>query len=327
MLRKLLAITLLLFAAPLHAATHTGFYTGTTGQTLRAFPANQSLADWNTYSIALTESAAPDLGKYTGSANDANGNVYKVFASATQPADWSGSIGNFTLLQKVDVQRWNGTDVPSPDTAGYPKVTIKDGTGTGEIDTSSGTITVGANNDKTGYRLSATGVDDFFEEALAGHVTGGSAGELFNWQKASMASSGVFSVGALANAPATSVVPVSQVRVPELRTWELIESSSGGLIGRLTRSMREGEEDKVFAVDYRNDLPTNGQLADVVECEIESGTAGGITFGADGVDKMQGKVPITAVTAGTYVIKFTVELDDASGGGTSTGYVTLIVVE
>ena len=38
----------------------------------------------------------------------------------------------------VDVTAWNGTAIPGVDTAGYPKVTIKDGTGTGEIDTTSG---------------------------------------------------------------------------------------------------------------------------------------------------------------------------------------------
>lgn len=34
----------------------------------------------------------------------------------------------------ADVLKWNGTAVATPDTAGYPKVTVKDGTGTGEID-------------------------------------------------------------------------------------------------------------------------------------------------------------------------------------------------
>lgn len=53
----------------------------------------------------------------------------------------------------VNVEQWNNTAVPAEHTSGYPIVTIKDGTGTGEIDTSSGTVTVGTNNDKTGYSL------------------------------------------------------------------------------------------------------------------------------------------------------------------------------
>lgn len=44
----------------------------------------------------------------------------------------------------VDVTVWNGTAVATPDTAGYPKVTIKDGTGTGEIDMTSGGVLVAA---------------------------------------------------------------------------------------------------------------------------------------------------------------------------------------
>src|SRR5215813_1595543 len=38
----------------------------------------------------------------------------------------------------VNVTYWNGTAVATPDTAGYPKVTHKSGTGTGEINLSSG---------------------------------------------------------------------------------------------------------------------------------------------------------------------------------------------
>lgn len=38
----------------------------------------------------------------------------------------------------ADVLRWSGTAVVTPDTAGYPKVTIKAGTGTGELNLSAG---------------------------------------------------------------------------------------------------------------------------------------------------------------------------------------------
>lgn len=58
---------------------------------------------------------------------------------------------------------WNGAAVATPHTAGYPVVTIKDGTGTGEIDTSGGAIVTVTNltNDPSGVttllsRLSAT---------------------------------------------------------------------------------------------------------------------------------------------------------------------------
>jgi hypothetical protein len=44
----------------------------------------------------------------------------------------------------VDVTAWNGTAIPAVHTAGYPIVTVKDGTGTGEIDTTSGGVLVAA---------------------------------------------------------------------------------------------------------------------------------------------------------------------------------------
>lgn len=49
-----------------------------------------------------------------------------------------------TATQAVNVTTWSGTAVATPDTAGYPKVTIKDGTGTGEIDTTSGGVALSA---------------------------------------------------------------------------------------------------------------------------------------------------------------------------------------
>lgn len=50
---------------------------------------------------------------------------------------------------RVSVTHWAGTVVATPDTAGYPKVTLKAGTGTGEVSLSSGLVT-----------LSATGLDN-----------------------------------------------------------------------------------------------------------------------------------------------------------------------
>ncbi len=44
----------------------------------------------------------------------------------------------------VDTIQWNGTNVATPDTAGHPKVTIKSGTGTGELSITSGRVAVQA---------------------------------------------------------------------------------------------------------------------------------------------------------------------------------------
>lgn len=78
------------------------------------------------------------------------------------------SIENRT--QKADVTKWNGSAVASPDTAGHPKVTIKSGTGTGEISLSSGTVALSATS-------RAAVADDVWDEATAGHTSAGSTGK------------------------------------------------------------------------------------------------------------------------------------------------------
>ena len=45
-----------------------------------------------------------------------------------------------TDVMPADVTQWNGTNVASPATAGYPAVTLKVGTGTGEVNLSSGAV-------------------------------------------------------------------------------------------------------------------------------------------------------------------------------------------
>lgn len=67
--------------------------------------------------------------------NDAGATVYLLCI------DQSNVVDN-GVATAADVTKWNGTAVVTPDTAGYPKVTIKDGTGTGEIDTTSGGVLV-----------------------------------------------------------------------------------------------------------------------------------------------------------------------------------------
>jgi hypothetical protein len=54
-------------------------------------------------------------------------------------ANWWDTMCNADKLD-VNVEEWNATAVPSEHTAGYPIVTVKDGTGTGEINTTSGRV-------------------------------------------------------------------------------------------------------------------------------------------------------------------------------------------
>jgi hypothetical protein len=56
----------------------------------------------------------------------------------------------------VDVTKWNGTAVATPDTAGYPKVTMKVGTGAGEMSISGGIV----NADMVKLSTDATAADN-----------------------------------------------------------------------------------------------------------------------------------------------------------------------
>lgn len=44
------------------------------------------------------------------------------------------------ITNGVNVSQWGGSNIPASDTAGYPKVTIKSGTGAGEISTTNGAV-------------------------------------------------------------------------------------------------------------------------------------------------------------------------------------------
>lgn len=113
------------------------------------------------------------------SAGDVNGNFRAGTALATF------SIAN--RLISADVTKWNGTAVATPATAGYPAVTHKVGTGTGEINLASGkapaTIAAGdiANGAITAAAI-ATGaidadalasdaVDEILDEVVEGTLT------------------------------------------------------------------------------------------------------------------------------------------------------------
>lgn len=68
------------------------------------------------------------------------GRTLDVATGGEAGIDWA-NIANPTGNQPdVNVEKWNATSVPAEHTAGYPVATIKDGTGTGEIDTNAGVV-------------------------------------------------------------------------------------------------------------------------------------------------------------------------------------------
>lgn len=81
----------------------------------------------------------PVVGTQLPLALGANGNV------KSDVRDYNGTAGTFAAGRaEVNTTHWSGTILAAADTAGYPKVTVKDGTGTGEIDTASGKVLLAA---------------------------------------------------------------------------------------------------------------------------------------------------------------------------------------
>jgi hypothetical protein len=123
---------------------------------------------------------------------------------------------------------------------------------------------------------------------------------------------------------AAIAIPVNQIPVPASRTW-ILKSTGSGLRGELPL-FRSAGENQPFAVDFRNDLATNGRLLSLDSVSIVSATTdGGIVISDDeddqGVDRSQAKIKIHCITAGTYVI----ELEATYDHGDGIAQVTLIV--
>lgn len=102
---------------------------------------------------------------------------------------WPGPVAPATTVPTVDVTKWNGTAVATPDTAGHPKVTVKSGTGTGEVNLSGGNL-AGSVASVTGAVGSVTGAVGSVAGSVAsvtGNVGGnvvGSVGSLATQAKA-----------------------------------------------------------------------------------------------------------------------------------------------
>jgi hypothetical protein len=79
-------------------------------------------------------------------------------------------VPNQAGVPRIDVDRWKGTTAATVDTAGYPVVTVKNGSGAGEISLSSGEVSISSSG-------RAAIADAVWDEAASGHVTAGSFGQ------------------------------------------------------------------------------------------------------------------------------------------------------
>jgi hypothetical protein len=113
-----------------------------------------------------------DTNDNTDSGFYAAGNDYTVVVSSITADSQTVSFiaARFSIENRVsNVTKWLGTAVATPDTAGYPKTTIKSGSGTGEVSLSSGGVTLSTSG-------LAAAADAVLDEALSGHVAAGSLG-------------------------------------------------------------------------------------------------------------------------------------------------------
>jgi hypothetical protein len=78
--------------------------TRTPGQTLYAYPAGFSLADWTTHRVLLDEGTGANTGKYTASLDESKSTLWYFFVGASQPSDWGQSKGYFDLSDAASLQ-------------------------------------------------------------------------------------------------------------------------------------------------------------------------------------------------------------------------------
>jgi hypothetical protein len=128
--------------------------------------------------------------KVTLSASEMNGDNVVVIFSDAAGAEWCDLVLSIqTTARQIDDLAYptvsgRSLDVSAGGEAGVdwanvgtPGSTVSlSATTIATVTTTTTASALTTNNDKTGYRLSATGVDDVWDEALSGHTTAGTAG-------------------------------------------------------------------------------------------------------------------------------------------------------
>lgn len=114
------------------------------------------------------------------------------------PANVYNSLVLGSAYLDVNTKQVGGTTQTARDLGA--SVLLSSGTGTGQISLSSGAVTVGTNNDKTGYSLSAAGINAIWDQLLTAITTVGSIGKLIkDYLDAAVSTRSTFSGGAVAS--------------------------------------------------------------------------------------------------------------------------------
>ena len=176
----------------------------------------------------------------------------------------------------VNVTAWNGTAVATPATAGYPAVTVKSGTGTGEVSLSGGkallqdgAVTAGVIATTAAEKIA----DGVWDEALSGHTAAGSTGKA-----ASDAQSGAYiggSTTAATNAArgfqglvlgtavtgtltATGFTTSLTEATNDHYNGRTLTFTSGALAGQMTTITDYNGSTKLVTVTAMTEAPSNG---------------------------------------------------------------------
>jgi hypothetical protein len=142
------------------------------------------------FTTTFTGNLTGSVGSVTGlTASNLDTTVSSRMATYTQPTGFLAATFPTTVASTTNITAGTITTVTNltnAPTAGDFTATMKTSIGTAvaasAVASVTAAVTVGTNNDKTGYRLSATGVDDVWDEVQSGHTTAGTFGKYLDAQ-------------------------------------------------------------------------------------------------------------------------------------------------
>ena len=318
------------------------------------FPILDADGDLVTGATGLDSEISKDAGTFTDCTNEAteiatsSGIYYLDLSSTEMNADCvaiivktsSSGAKTTTLVMypveagdiDVDVTSWNGTAVATPDTAGYPKVTIKSGTGTGEISLTSGIARVDVDTIKTNPVVNGGTITFPSGATLASttNITAGTITTATNLTNAPTAGDLTATMKASVNTEVDAAIetyhldhllaadydPASKPGVSTALLNELIGSDAG--VSQFTANALE-------LAPTGGSAPTVGQIADAVwdEAQADHVTAGSFGITASEIaDILVDTAEIGAAGAGLTAVRANILRTGTAQAGAS-GTITL----
>lgn len=232
-----------------------------------------------------------------------------VLEEAVYDELFGASAVGYIANAPVSVAQWNGSNVATPDTAGYPKVTIKSGTGTGEISLSSGVAQADAAK-IGGQTASASGTVTFPNATLASttNITAGTITTVTNLTNAPTNGDLTATMKASVNAEVDSALDTA---IPGTPTSNSINERIATMDNAYTAT-RAGYLDNINNSALQTTVAQTGDSYAIVN----NGTYGNAQLGA-GIDAIYGAVITLAPPTAAQVADAV--WDEAQSGHTTNG--------